>query len=61
MFDRDAVTNEDIRQLHDEALIRGDETQAILCCKALDGDSAAAERCIDAIEEAAGRTSDPAY
>jgi hypothetical protein len=52
-FDRDSVSNEDIRQLQAEAERHGDTEQAELCSAALDGDSDAAERCIDAIEAAA--------
>jgi len=53
MIDRNAVTNEDIRRLSDEAAAHGDSEQVELCRRALeDGDSAAAEACIDAIQEA---------
>ena len=50
-FDRDSVTNEDIRSLHSDAASAGDEEMAALCEQALNGDSDAAEECIDALEE----------
>ena len=58
-FDRDAVSNEDIRQLMAEAERHGDTEQAELCRRALeDGDSDAAEQCIDAIQAAAAMADD---
>lgn len=51
-FDRDSVTNEDLRALHARAAAAGDDAMVRDCEAALDGDSEAAERCIDAIEAA---------
>jgi hypothetical protein len=54
-FDRDAVTNEDIRELLAEAASHGDDEQVELCRRALeDGDSEAADACIDVLERAWG-------
>jgi len=51
-FDRDSVTNEDLRALHRKAAAAGDDAMVRDCEAALDGDCEAAERCIDAIEAA---------
>lgn len=55
MTDRDVVTNDDIRALMTEAGEAGDLEQCEDCRRALAGDTAARQRCIDAIEDAAAK------
>jgi hypothetical protein len=52
-FDRQSVTNEELRRLYVRATETGDDVLATDCLSALDGNSAAAERCIDALERRA--------
>jgi hypothetical protein len=54
-FNRDGVTNVDVRALAKEAAAAGDPQMVALCELALDGDSNAAEKCINAIEQAWNR------
>ncbi len=51
-FDRSTVDNSQIRALCAEAAQHGDSAMAADCDAALGGDSAAVERCIDAIQSA---------
>lgn len=52
-FDRNAVDNEQIGKLHSDAEARGEWQLAADCLAALEGDSDAAERCIDVLESRA--------
>lgn len=51
-FDRDSIINDDIRSLQIDAGQHGDSALVADCDAALEGDSAATERCIDAFEKA---------
>lgn len=51
-FNRDSVTTDNIRSLRTEAASAGDLDQVAICDRALAGDRAAREDCIDAIEDA---------
>jgi ferritin-like metal-binding protein YciE len=57
-FSRDAISNADLRILCNEAESAGDAEMASLCEAALEGDPEAAEKCIDAIEDAWHRAQD---